>query len=157
MSAFVMLSEGFSQLATELACRAEHSNNVCDLNYSVARDVRQFLGLGDYASDAFETAQKVTGELYAANVRAVGQRYNDSSEPETVNITRTGFWPQWSPYQLLKHLTCLNYQMSEGDVPQSEIYKRLEKLIYSIALSIACESPEYDQAAWDFKPIAKAA
>lgn len=157
MSAFIMSLEGFSQLASELACRAEWSNNICDENYDVAGDVKAFLGLErsiyGLPSDAFELCRSYVAELYAANAAAVQYRYSDHDDldiPAAPDIIRTGYWPKWSNVQLLKHLKCLSYQMSEGDVPELPIYAKLSELINNMAMSIVTNSPAYDSAAWDF-------
>jgi hypothetical protein len=166
MSAFVMTIEGFNELANELACRAEDSNRTCDVNYSLTRDVRAFLGLDDYQVAAEETINKAATEamlaLFSANVEAVTYRYSHMSESERgtyapPTFSRTAYWPKWTSTQLFKHLHCLRYQMSEGNIPESETYKRLERLIAAVADSIVSNSPEYDKAAWDFKPQAIAA
>lgn len=159
MSAFVMLIEGFNDLANELATRAEDSNNICDLNYSVKQDIRKFLELGWHNPSeerANKAAFETVTELFHANVEAVNQRYSHMSEEERGRyqlpvFTRSRYWPEWSPVQLLKHLTCLRYQMSEGNVPETEIYGRLSRLIADIALSIVTNTPEYSKADWDFR------
>lgn len=166
MSAFVMLLEGFNDLANELAVRAESFNNTCDVHYSVTRDVREFLGLGlsEAPSEASvnKAATKKVLELFRANVAAVKYRYAHLSEvtgnqPAEPVITRSVYWPKWSHVQLMKHLSCLLYQMSEGEIPETPIYKRLDRLISAIAVSIVNHTPEYDQAAWDFGRKSKAA
>lgn len=165
MSAFVMLPEGFNNLANELAARAEDSNNTCDLDYAIKNDIRVFLQLG-WDTPSEERANKAAFEtvttLFNANVEAVSQRYAHMSEAERGHyelpaFARTRYWPQWTPVQLLKHLTCLRYQMSEGNVPETPIYSKLSKLISDIALSIVTHMPEYAAASWDFKPSAVAA
>lgn len=160
MSSFVMLNEGFNDLFNELAVRAEHSNNVCDVHYSISRDVRSFLGIETFGnpSEALVNAKAADRvlALFKSNVEAVYQRYEHMSEedrgynPEP-KLTRSTYWPKWSHIQLFKHLQCLHYQMSEGEIPNTATYTNLETLINAIAVSLATHTPEYDKAAWDFK------
>ena len=165
MSAFVMLPEGFSELANELACRADSLNRTCDINYSLTQDIREFLGFKSHVDPSEDMANQAATEamlaLFSANVEAVNYRYSHMSNEERgmytpPSFSRTAYWPKWSPVQLLKHLHCLRYQMSEGPVPESETYKRLETLIGAVAQSIVTHSPEYNTAAWDF-PATRAA
>lgn len=159
MSAFVMLPEGFNQLMNELAVRADSLSRTCDENYSVTRDVREFLGFERHFDvpepSANQRATERALQLFRANVEAVCQRYEHMSEEERglypePAFSRTSYWPQWSNVQLVKHLSCLRYQMSEGEIPETESYKRLSKLIGDISESILMSSPEYDKARWDF-------
>lgn len=161
MSAFIMQLEGFNDLFNELAVRAESSNRTCDVHYSITRDVLKFLGIDSYAgaSEALVNSKALDRviALFRANVEAVNYRYSHlpeviENQPEVPLLTRNSYWPKWSPVQLLKHLQCLSYQMSEGEIPETQIYKDLDRLISAIALSIVNHTPEYDKAKWDFEP-----
>jgi hypothetical protein len=155
MSAYIMDESGFLALADELASRAESRNNVCDLNYSLSSTIRTFLGFPsscfEAPDDAHPEAALLAQDLYNANVRAVNERYDETETPAQLSFRRRHYSPQWSPHQLYKNLLCLIYQMSEGDVPESDLYKRLDKLTDEIAVAIVSSSPEYDRASWGWK------
>lgn len=134
MSAFIMPEEGFKQLATELNYHKNY--NYQHLQWAVQR----FLGNDSVACRV--------QQLYEANVRAVNQRYSDDTPVTDLKIRVNGSMPQWSPFQLFKHLECLSYQMAEGDVPDSPIYKDLETLTGDIAKSILMSSDKWEKAKW---------
>jgi hypothetical protein len=79
----------------------------------------------------------------------VNQRYREKVKPEPLiwRVT-TNYYPGWSEVQLLSHLSCLRYQMSEGDVPDTTIYNQLDDLIQGIAETLVRKLPEYGKAAW---------
>ena len=140
MSAFILREDVFKQLAAEFAYHINHDH--AGLQWSVQNFI------GDRAHISLEQIAARVQELYAANVRAVNQRYDDETPITDLNIRINSTMPRWTPVQLLKHLECLSYQMAEGDVPESQIYKDLETLIGNIARRIVGRSEKYDQAKW---------
>lgn len=140
MSAFILGEDGFRQLAAELAYHVNHDHS--GLQWSVQNFI------GDRAHISLERIAERVQELYAANVRAVNQRYGDNTPITDLTIRVNGTMPRWTPVQLFKNLECLSYQMAEGDVPESQIYKDLETLIGSIARRIVGRSEKYEQAKW---------
>ncbi len=158
MSAFVMLEEGFAQLADELASRAEHPRRTLDTDYMIGEHVREFLSIRTPYVDAYQIASAKVQELYAANVKAVSYRYEQPDVAlEPLKLTRGSVFTHWTPVELVKHLECLSYQCAEGSIPDSSIYKELDKLISQIHSDIVRGLPEWDKAAWDFKGQAVAA
>lgn len=103
-------------------------------------------------------------DLMKANRQAVRERY--SHRPDVDNDM--GCWtddevagytfdyrhgpryddklPQWC--RSLKSMECLLYQMSEGKVPETIIYKTLADAIARMRAKIVCSLPEYDAAEW---------
>ena len=140
MSAFILDEKGFHQLASELNYHVNYNHQ--GLQWSVTRF------LGDRASISPQRIADRVQELYEANVRAVNQRYGDKTPIAKLNIKVNGSIPRWSPIQLLKHLECLSYQMAEGDVPESQIYKDLDDLTGNIAKAIISRGEKYEQAKW---------
>jgi hypothetical protein len=140
-----MEAAGFNVLACELASRAAHQHD--PLHYTA----RRFLEVGYNATNAeIEAAAKKKCQLLQiANVDAVNQRYGENTKPEPLiwKVT-TAYYPSWSEIQLLSHLTCLRYQMSEGNVPDTTIYNQLDDLIGDTAETLVRKLPEYDKAAW---------
>ncbi len=90
--------------------------------------------------------REAVNTLRNANYKAVDARYNESTAPEILGFSTTS--AAWSDVQLFKNLQCLHYQMSEGDVFESEIYNRLDTLIKELALCIVGNTAEYDEAQW---------
>jgi hypothetical protein len=161
MSSFIMPEEGFQRLADELAGHAEYSNNVCDLNYEIARLARVLLGFDSSCfsapDDAHPEASLQCQAWYDLNVSAVNHRYDDNERALQISFPRRSYSPQWSIGQLFKNLICLRYQMSEGDVPESEGYKKLDAFIGELAYAIASNTPDYDKATWGWDEEAIAA
>jgi hypothetical protein len=90
--------------------------------------------------------------LLAMNREAVHQRYPDVPidhlpgpiNPEPYNFSGDNH-PTIAGY---KAAQCLSYQCAEGDVPETEEYKRLTDAINHIAQAIVAQLPEYEAAHW---------
>jgi hypothetical protein len=99
----------------------------------------------NYTSDEFNEFGRA---LYAMNVNAVNQRYEDNNEPPTYNYRRRN--P--TRHETLKAMHCLRYQCSEGNVPECALYAKLTEAIHSLADDIVTDSPEWDAAPWNGEP-----
>lgn len=88
--------------------------------------------------------------LFDMNCKAVDQRYPD-------HPARRYFHPE--PYRhqtnfncadigVLKAAGCLRYQCSEGDVPETPLFKALDDFIGALAYHVVCGLPEYEKAEW---------
>ena len=84
--------------------------------------------------------------LWNANHRAVNQRYGENNRAGPYRFTYRV--KNNSPVQLCKAVCCLRYQMSEGNVPDSKIYKELSKQIEIQQSAIVSALPEYAAADW---------
>jgi len=107
-----------------------------------------------------EDYEQFGGKLYLMNVAAVDERYNEAND--SVKIlqefrfciggakTLTGRQALTiTTIQAYKSAKCLRYQCSEGDVPETNLYKCLETIIQALADRIIDYSPAYDAAKWD--------
>ncbi|MNU37270.1 hypothetical protein D3C71_259230 [compost metagenome] len=95
-------------------------------------------------------------DLWNLNVLALQHRYDaNPKDYEGAIAAYADPRPSSDPYQLLKSTNCLIYQCSEGDVPETPLYKELERA--SEALSVRLGEPDmsgerdarYDTAEWD--------
>lgn len=104
-----------------------------------------------------ESDKTIFNALAGTNLNALEQRYSKETAAEMFDgkdyedghdiwEPRNGVQP-WH-YQLLKSLKCYIYQCSEGNVPDSPIYKAIDKLIDNLAMFIACNQQEYEDAEW---------
>jgi hypothetical protein len=135
MSAFVVSDKTINRVVTYLSC----SNGT--------RHYAERLGL-DISTPK---AEKELGEkMFALNVRSVDARYGEGEA--------TKFRPldyRWKPevftnnFQAYKSLSCWLYQCAEGDVPETELYKKLDKIGNFMAHEIVASLPEYEKAEWD--------
>jgi len=89
--------------------------------------------------------ERIGLKLKQLNAEAVGQRYNEKVEEQEFEYKKE----KCNIFQAYNHLRCLTYQMSEGDVPTTEIYKLLEKIENLMAVEIANETKEVKDAEWD--------
>lgn len=95
---------------------------------------------------------EVIKSLYALNVTAVNQRYGTVTESnirEEQLSDITCLVAIISPYQFAKSLESLLYQMSEGDVPKSRLYRLVSDLLNAVCRDIVTESTMYKNADWD--------
>ena len=104
-----------------------------------------------------ESDERIFTALAGTNLDALEQRYNkeiavemfdgkDYEEGHDIWKPRNGVQP-WH-YQLLKSLECYIYQCSEGNVPNTPIYKAIDDLSTRLAIFIATNQKEYEDAEW---------
>lgn len=103
-----------------------------------------------------KSAKQIFEMLANMNIEALKQRYPKNFDdmigvvefiPNAYiwQIREKGLTYHW---QLLKSLQCYLYQCLEGDVPDCELYKELEKLEHYLQNYIISKMPEYNQAVW---------
>ena len=97
---------------------------------------------------------KIGRALYRMNVNAVLSRYpQDTREmyPEAEEYTHCPHSRTMTGAQLAdsaKALECLLYQCSEGDVPESDLYKELERALNAVMRTVVHGLPAYQAAEW---------
>ncbi len=98
-----------------------------------------------------EDYDRLAIELFTMNRDAVQQRYDEPEDSDYIKIPEKVNWNEGKLdiWQTLKSLKCLRYQCSEGNVPESEMYKFLEKIIRSWTDYCVETIPEYQKAKWD--------
>lgn len=92
-------------------------------------------------------ADLIFEKLYTMNADAVAQRYKEDPEPMPGKIP-DGKKLQGNPYTLVKALDCLLYQCSEGNVPDTAVFKAIEGYNRRIYKYIVRTSKEYEAAPW---------
>lgn len=111
-------------------------------------DNRDFVGLArklETEKDEKEFAES----MFQLNIKAIEQRYGEGQAKEFRPLDfEYKFNLPVSDIITLKALKCLLYQCSEGDVPETQLFKDLESLEYDIMNIIIRAIPEYDQAPW---------
>lgn len=92
--------------------------------------------------------------LFALNMQAVHERYGDTSlstMPGKVGMKTSDYtfhYEDGSPIRVYRSLRCLVYQCSEGNVPETPLFKFLEDLSNSLASSIVHGLPEFEKGEW---------
>jgi len=92
--------------------------------------------------------ESLAEKLLIMNIKAVDCRYGTESDAGLIADYK------WNDslkniYQTLKSIHCLLYQCSEGDVPETELFKFLMEIQHAIESKIINELPEYQQAKWE--------
>lgn len=87
---------------------------------------------------------KLGQNLWTMNVKAVDQRYRENNP---VSLYRYEYRPA-DNIQVFKSLRGYLYQCTEGDVPESPLYKDLDRLADTIAREIVINLPAYERAEW---------
>lgn len=147
MSAFYV-GNGMLSMLTDIIVRY----NASGFN-SFGFDLPDLSYLGTREDDVFDALRQM-------NVDALKARYDDYEEM----IDDHGYETThdiWQPrdinevvkpwhYQLLKSLQCYIYQCSEGDIPDTKLYKDMDVMIQRLCKFIACRQKEYEEAKWSF-------
>ncbi len=84
--------------------------------------------------------------LYRLNLEALKERYGD--DPKEYKKYNPDFYPDFSIIETIKHLQCLEYQCSEGNIPEKHLFKLIEELISYFMMVYIEELEEYKEARW---------
>ena len=105
----------------------------------------------DYGYITAEDFDRLAMELFRMNREAVKQRYEEPDDSDYIKIPKSVNWDEGKldQYQTLKSMHCLRYQCTEGDVPETKLYKFLDEIIDQWADFIIEQIPEYQEARWD--------
>ena len=150
MSCFILKEEIIAGIAEYI--KALNDIGYDFFGYSIPHSLNAALDLG-YRSTSENTIFK---KLYAFNVQAFNGRYGDDFNCDDIEIPKnykTLFHPQeetpqpWE-YQLLKHISCYLYQVSEDATVNTNLYKALKELEIVIEKNIVWRMPEMQKATW---------
>jgi len=137
MSAYVVDSETINKIVSFLNFSNEyvywdHTYLFRKLGYNIP-----------YIVDDYE---RLANDLFQMNVNAVKQRYSGDTEEYTYQFrTSINVRPAVEVY---KAAQCLCYQCSEGNVPDTSLYKALNQFCSDLAEVIIANMPEYKSAYW---------
>ena len=102
-----------------------------------------------YAEAREAVVNRFVERVKLANAEALQARYDDKVEITPTNYRKGR---DMSALCFYKQLQCVRYQLSEGDVPDSKIYAKLEKLMSAIAEYVVDHLDEYDKYPWELEP-----
>ena len=111
--------------------------------------------LGFHLQDAKEgeievELQRFGQAMFDLNCEAVNQRYGPGEAAKFRPLDYSFKWESWGGgqeiFSTLKALRCWLYQCSEGNVPQTELFKIMDGLADAIAYGIVCDLPDYENA-----------
>ena len=101
--------------------------------------------------DSEDNAAKLGADMLRLNCQAVDARYGEGESKSFRDDLTYRFAHPYGPVtavQAYKSLTCWLYQCSEGDVPETELYKSMERVSDALAHHIVSESSAYEAAKW---------
>lgn len=146
MSAYVCKTETFARIYTGLQI---FNSDSFPYTLRAINDLLDFVtGLDKSSKNNFA---RIITELYVLNVEAVNERYGETA---TTVIDEQTFYeiccltPCGTFHQFYKTIECLHYQMSEGTVSQTELYKLVGNLMNNICIDIVHKSNMYNEAKW---------
>jgi len=139
MSAFIVEDRTICKIVTWLTYSQDSTwfkNKVEELGYDLSKDL---------------SVEKLAKDMWALNCNAVDVRYGSGQADEmggrTFRFNHAG--SGISRIEIIKAISCWNYQCSEGDeVPNHPLYKVMEKISDSLAQQIVSRLPEYDRLPW---------
>jgi hypothetical protein len=96
------------------------------------------------------TTQEELGKaMFDLNVNAVNQRYGDGQAATFRSLDyQFTYELVLSTFQAVKSLKCWLYQCSEGDVPETPLYKIMDDYCNNVMYHIVSSNPQYERAAW---------
>ena len=111
--------------------------------------------LDGYNLDIDGAAERLAGDMFNLNVNAVNQRYgpNEAEKFRPLDF-KYSHRIQWgdsavaNACRALKALHCWQYQCSEGNIPETPLFRMFSEIDSAIALWIIGTMPEYETADW---------
>lgn len=147
MSSFIVNDLTINRIVTFLfEYKGRYGNPFADIKKEFREMGFKIVDLNEnFERKAFGTALKIL------NAKAVFQRYKGKISVGEIEATKEYKYQivRTSLHQAYNHLRCLTYQMSEGDVPETELFKVLEKLETEMAIEIAEQTKEVKDAEWE--------
>ena len=139
MSAFIVEDTTINRVVTCLKREVQRSRFTLDW---LAREYNV-----DLTSDNWDA--KLAQAMFQLNCDGVNARYGEGKAEQFRPLNFT-YKPEvyHSLVQVLKSLQCWKYQCSEGDVPQTKLYRFFEEIENHLALQIVMGLPEYKKAVW---------
>lgn len=152
MSAFVVDPDTMNRCVRAICAKGQYG-----------QIIDTFAGLG--TSDP-KNRTEIGRRLFALNVEAVMQRYDDTQDnpadmPGPIEPIPAAQLPKRYVYRggavppnaremagLVKALRCLRYQCSGGDVGETPLFAELANAIGAVCEHIVASMPEYERAAW---------
>jgi hypothetical protein len=86
--------------------------------------------------------------MFALNIQGVNARYGDGEASNFRPLDYQYEYELCTKMQALKSLQCWRYQCSEGDVPETVLYKIMDDYSHRLAESIVDALPAYEKAEW---------
>jgi hypothetical protein len=139
MSAFIVEDKTINRVVTWL------TREVATHRFSLDQRARKYDV--DLTSDGWE--KKLAYAMFQLNCDGVNARYGEG-EAEKFRPQNFMYKPEsyFSLVQVLKSLQCWLYQCSEGDVPETKLYRFFKEVESYLALKIVSELPAYEKATW---------
>lgn len=93
--------------------------------------------------------EKLAKAMFQLNCDGVNARYG-KGEAEKFRPLNFTYKPEYNIPRIyvFKSLQCWMYQCSEGEVPQTNLYRFFEEVENYLARKIVMDLPEYDKAEW---------
>jgi len=143
MSAFVVADETINTVVSWLEMKA---SGAPDLYFG---GCSRILAEAGYQVEFSEHAERLADDMFALNVEAVNQRYGEGEAEQFRPLDfeyRFSIPP--SPVRTVKALDCWMYQCAEGNVPETPLFKLMDRVRNAIYRGIVHSSEAYDQAPW---------
>lgn len=138
MSAYIVGDKTINRIVDRLVFEVSNNSFSHNLDEKLSE-----LGY-DPADNTFP--EKLSQDMHALNVNAVNQRYDEENRVPPLTYVQSN---PASLIQTLKSLNCWVYQCTEGDVPESNLYKFFADVFQKHLLKrIVYDMPEYDRAEW---------
>lgn len=142
MSAYIVERETIDRVLTFLleGCDA-HQNGFNGLK----RWINEKYGY-DLAKESHVTT--LGQAMMCLNFEAVNARYRETTPASAYEYKRHKSLAFVTIYQAVKSLDCFLYQCSEGNVPDTALFKMLDMVRNTWCRSIVTRTDQYDKAAW---------
>lgn len=153
MSSFIVENKTINRIVN--FCFWEHDSI---LKYEIQRELKK-IGFDLWSlSNDYETDRILKSfgeELLKLNLLAFYDRYNHREDiikniKEAIQdyIYEDIALKDRTHIQVLKSIECFLYQCCEGEIPESNLYKALEKIAENLKSHIINQIPEYEKAVW---------
>jgi len=153
MSAFVVDDKTTNKLANSITFYAEYGRENAWQTKAECQNVLLAMEKPfskDHGFQDTKTANGCTFKLaklmHHLNVSAVNIRYNENEDTNFDACKTTTPLPLM---QFLKSLHCWEYQCSEGNIDENEIFQLIVKISSALEHDIVTNSKEYDTAQWN--------
>lgn len=134
MSAFLVENKTINKIA----------NKVFSPNLDIYNTLEELKAIG------IKDKETLGKELYKMNIEALNDRYGSAKDFANGLEYQFKIEANYSLISVFESLNCFMYQCSEGNIPNTKLYKIMETLENLIARKLVYDMPEYDTIdAWN--------
>jgi len=144
MSSFIVKDKSINKIVT-FFIKCSYDN---EMSNSLIGDIltEEGYNLNYKENDLNPDAQRLSEYMKGLNLNAVNYRYNEDLQDFKIKFEEI---TENNEFQILKSLQCFLYQCSEGEIPETKLFKMLKEIEEVLKNKVLDGIEDYKKAKWE--------